>query len=256
MAATSAAHVRTARIAVGLLLGTGVIALSLAAARVTPGEELFTHYATLTGFITHHRMLALALFAGAYIVIIALCLPGNIVMALLAGVLFGGLAGGTVAVLSATIGGVIFFAAARAGFAESVARRAPARIATIADGFRRDGFFYLLFLRVTPVFPFFVVNIAAALCDIKLIVFAAATLIGIAPVTFSYAFAAAGLEHAIARQADMFVACKAAAQTACPILSPLDLIGADFLLPLSALGILSILPVIVRRLVPKLRRPA
>lgn len=249
MTAAAGKNVIVARIVVALLLTTGFVALSAAIFHTQPGDALLTHYDTLSGFIATHRFVAIALFAMAYVTIIALCLPGNVIMALTAGVLFGGLTGGAVAVLSSTLGGTIFFAALRAGFAGSIARRAPASIATIVEGFRRDGFFYLLFLRVTPIFPFFVVNIAAALCGIRLSTFVIATVTGIAPVTFSYAFAAAGLEQAIAQQAELFLACKQTGQAACPSLSLAALAGSGFLLPLSVLGLLTILPVLARRLI-------
>lgn len=249
MADSMSPHVTTARIVAGLLLAIGIATFTTAAFHTSPGEAFLTHYAALNAFIAENQILAIVAFASIYIVTIALCLPANVIMALTAGVLFGGLTGGTVAVLSSTLGGVVFFIALRAGFATSAARHAPSSIAGLMDGFKRDGFFYLLFLRVTPIFPFFIVNIAAALCGIRLTVFVAATLIGIAPVTFSYSFAAAGLEQAIAKQAEAYLACKAAAQSACPVLSPTSLIGSDFLLPLSVLGALTILPVLARRLV-------
>lgn len=253
MAHEAAPTERIARIAVAALLAAGCAALIFAARHVAPGETLLSHYDALANFIAAHRALAIASFAMLYIAIIALCLPGNVIMALLAGILFGGFTGGTIAVLSATLGGTLFFLAIRAGFAALLARRAPPRIATIAEGFRKDGFFYLLFLRLTPLFPFFIVNFAAAICGLRLPIFVAATLIGIAPVTFSYAFAAAGLEQFVAQQAQAFLACKAAGQNCAPL--PLtDLARADFLLPLSMLGALSILPVLVRRFAPRLRK--
>ena len=51
----------------------------------------------------------------------------------------------------------------------------------IQEGFARDAFNYLLFLRLTPVFPFWLVNIAAALAQVRLKTFVGATILGIIP---------------------------------------------------------------------------
>ena len=66
-------------------------------------------------------------------------------------------------------------------------RTAAAASASFEDGFRRDSFSYLLFLRLVPVFPFWLVNIVPALLGMKLGPYTAATLIGIIPAAFVYA---------------------------------------------------------------------
>ena len=75
------------------------------------------------------------------------------------------------------------FLIARSAFGEFFTRRAGPSAAKLAEGFRADAFHYLLFLRLVPVFPFWLVNLAAALFSVRLKTFVAATAIGIVPAT-------------------------------------------------------------------------
>ena len=68
------------------------------------------------------------------------------------------------------------------------------------DGFRADAFSYLLFLRLVPAFPFFLVNLVPAFAGVRLAPFVAATALGIIPGAFAFAFAGTGLDSVIAAQ--------------------------------------------------------
>ena len=89
--------------------------------------------------------------------------------------------------IGATLGSVAVFLAARTAFYDLFHARAGAALARFEDGFRRDSFSYLLFLRLVPVFPFWLVNIVPALLGMKLGPYTLATLIGIIPAAFVYA---------------------------------------------------------------------
>ena len=95
-------------------------------------------------------------------------------------------------------------------------RGAPARWpARLAEGFREDAFSYLLFLRLVPAFPFFLVNLVPALAGVGLAPFVAATALGIIPATFTFAFVGAGLDSVIAAQGAAYNACIAAGHAGC-----------------------------------------
>jgi uncharacterized membrane protein YdjX (TVP38/TMEM64 family) len=119
----------------------------------------------------------------------------------------------------------------------------------LAEGFRADAFNYLLFLRLVPAFPFFLVNLVPAFAGVKLSTFVAATAIGIIPGALVYAFAGTGLDSVIAAQQHTYDACMAAGRAGChlifnasSVLTP-ELIGA-----LIALGVLALVPALVRHL--------
>ena len=119
----------------------------------------------------------------------------------------------------------------------------------IADGFREDAFNYLLFLRLVPAFPFWLVNLAPALFGVPLSTFVAATAIGIVPGTFTFASVGSGLDSVIAAQEKTFHDCLASGRTDCRL--DFDLKAAvthELLIAFAALGVIALLPVLIRRL--------
>jgi uncharacterized membrane protein YdjX (TVP38/TMEM64 family) len=103
----------------------------------------------------------------------------------------------------------------------------------MADGFNKDAFNYLLFLRLVPVFPFWVVNLVPALLGMRLIPFVVATGLGIIPATIVFSAFGAGLGNVF--DAGKEVDLKS-------VLNP-TLIAALF-----GLGLLALLPVVVKRI--------
>jgi len=105
---------------------------------------------------------------------------------------------GVVAVLGATIGGTVLFLATRTALGDILRRKAGSSLQRFSDGFQANAFAYMLLLRITPIFPFFLVNIAPGIIGISVTIFTSATLIGILPATFAYAWLGNGLDLAIA----------------------------------------------------------
>jgi uncharacterized membrane protein YdjX (TVP38/TMEM64 family) len=149
--------------------------------------------ADLIGFVTDRFMLAVLLYAGLYIVVVALSLPGGLLMTLSGGFLFGKWVGTPIIVVAATVGATILFLVARSAFGGVLRAKAGPFLRKMEDGFRANAFWYLLSLRLIPVFPFFAVNLVPALLDVPLTSYVLATLIGIVPATFVFASFGAGL---------------------------------------------------------------
>jgi len=138
---------------------------------------------------------------------------------------------------------------ARSALGEPLLKRAGPRAVKLAEGFREDALSYLVFLRLVPAFPFFLVNLVPAFAGVRLGTFVLATALGVIPGAVAYAFAGTGLDSVIAAQKNAYDACIAAGRAGChlafdakDILTP-ELIGA-----LIALGLLALLPVVVKRL--------
>jgi uncharacterized membrane protein YdjX (TVP38/TMEM64 family) len=140
----------------------------------------------LLAFTHEHYVTALSLAFLTYVVATALSLPGGLVLSLTMGFLFGRAVGTLLVVLGATIGATLVFLAARYLFADAARKRMGALGAKISAGFTENALNYLLFLRLVPLFPFFLVNLAPAFTDIRLGTFVAGTFIGIIPATFVY----------------------------------------------------------------------
>ncbi|HEX9938066.1 MAG TPA: VTT domain-containing protein [Longimicrobium sp.] len=124
--------------------------------------------------------------AAAYIVLTALSLPQAALLTLASGFLLGRWVGTAVVVVAATIGATLAFLAARYLFADAARRKMGPRLQRLSRGFEEDAFSYLLFLRLVPVFPFWMVNLVSAFTPVTVRTYVAATFIGIVPGTFVY----------------------------------------------------------------------
>ena len=212
-------------------------------------ENLIRHRATIDAFIVAHRLAAVAAYMAIYVAVVSLSVPGAFILTMIGGILFGVVAGALSAVVAATIGAVVIFLIAKSAFGEHLVRRAGPAIARLADGFRADAFSYVLFLRLVPVFPFWLVNLAAALLGVPLARFAAATAIGIIPAAFAYSFVGAGLVSALAAEQKAYDACVAAGTAPCRLhFDAIAMLTPELIAALAALGALALLPVLVRHL--------
>ncbi|MEZ5920746.1 MAG: TVP38/TMEM64 family protein [Parvularculaceae bacterium] len=196
-------------------------------------ETLRTHQAGLETFVSEHYFAAIAVYGLIYIAATALSLPGGLVMSLVGGFLFGALAGTGIVVVSATIGACIIFAAAKSAFGDALRKKAGPFVKKMEDGFRDNAFSFLLLLRLIPVFPFVVVNIAPALFNVRLATYALATFVGIIPGTFAYVSAGAGLGAALESGGEV--------ELSGILLKP------EVITPILALSVLAVLPIILKR---------
>ena len=193
---------------------------------------LSRHQAMLQQLVAEWPVLAASTYILAYTIAVALSVPEGAALTVFGGVLFGTAMGGFLAIIGATCGAVVLFLVVRNLLADAVAVRAGKLIARIRPGLERDGFNYLLAIRLVPVVPFWLVNLAPALVGMRLAPFALATLIGIVPSTFVFASIGAGLAAVLASGGQ-------------PDLS--ELLSLRVLLPLAALALLVLLPVVLRR---------
>jgi uncharacterized membrane protein YdjX (TVP38/TMEM64 family) len=210
-------------------------------------ETLVRHRAMIDGFIDAYYAGALAIYIGVYLATIALSIPTALLLTVIGGVLFGPVIGPLAAIAGATAGATIVFAVARSALGESLVRRAGPLAAKLADGFRADAFSYLLFLRLTPIFPFWLVNLAPALFGIGARTFILATLLGVAPGAFAYGFVGAGLDSVIGAQEAAYRNCLAASRLDCRLNFELrDAVTPELLAAFAGLGVIALIPVTVR----------
>jgi uncharacterized membrane protein YdjX (TVP38/TMEM64 family) len=211
-------------------------------------EALMNRRDRLRGFVESRPILTALGYAGGYILFVALSLPGAWWLSVMGGFLFGWFVGGALAVVSATIGAILIFLAARTSVGEVIVHRAGPRLTRFLAAFRRDAFSYLLIMRLLPVIPFWVNNLAPALVGARLSNFAAATFIGIIPVTFAFASAGEGLDAMMAVERLDQAACRAAGHGLCgPTIGIGDLLTPQLLAGVAIISILSLLPILFRR---------
>ena len=191
------------------------------------------HHTSLAAFISAHAVVATLLFITLYALAVAFSLPVATVLTLASGFLFGLWSGTAYAVAAATIGATGLFLAARSAMGEGLRGRAGAAVARMERGFHEHAMSYLLFLRLTPVFPFWLVNLVSAVVGVPLRVFVLATVIGILPASFVYVSVGNSLNV-------LFEAGETC--------DPRAMINVETVLPLVGLALLALVPVIYKKL--------
>jgi len=147
----------------------------------------------LSAFYADHRLAMVAGFMAIYVVQTALSLPGAAILSLSAGAIFGTARGTVYAVIAATVGATAAFLATRYLLHDAVQRRFGPKLEKLNAELEARGLNYLLFLRLVPLFPFFLINLAAGLTRLPLRTFVLGTLVGIIPGGFVYVNAGASL---------------------------------------------------------------
>lgn len=187
----------------------------------------------LVDFVAANPVVAALALVAVYAALVAISFPGASLLTIAAGLLFGTWAGGTLVVLGATIGATIVFLIARNASGDDLRRRIGGWGETLAEGFEKNAFSYLMLLRLLPVAPFWLVNIVPAVFGVRLRDYVLATAIGIIPGTFVYASIGAGAGAVLAAGGELDL--KGA------LLTP-EVIG-----PILGLAALSLLPILYRR---------
>lgn len=171
---------------VAVLLGALALVYASGLHRVLTFEALAEHRTLLLGWVAAEPLLAGTAFGLLYAGVVAFSLPGGAVMSLAAGFLFGPVLGTGIVVVAATAGACLVFLAARHVLGRTLAGRGGPLLARVGEELRRDGFWYLLSLRLIPVVPFWLANLAPALAGMPFRAYASATAIGIIPGTAVY----------------------------------------------------------------------
>lgn len=186
-----------------LLLVVAVVAVfASGAGRYLSLEALRANESLLRGFVADNLALSLLIFVGVYAAATAVSIPGALFLTLAGGFLFGTWIGGSATVVGATVGAILVFAIVRTSLGAALRERAEAsggRLKAVMDGVRDGAFGYILTLRLIPLAPFWLVNVASALANAPLPAYALATLIGIMPATFIYSSVGAGIGQVLAR---------------------------------------------------------
>jgi len=174
-----------------------------------------------------HYVQAVLIYITIFIVLIACAIPCATVLSLIGGFLFGGIAL-LYADVAITVGGLILFFAVRFAFGKHLAIR-KGWIKQMEKGFRKNAFYYLLTLRLVPIFPCWISNISAGALNVPVTTFLLATIICITPCTYVYVMAGRSLDKLLDQRNIMH-----------------SLLTPSILLPLLGLIILSLLPIIYK----------
>lgn len=189
----------------------------------------------LVNYVEANIVLASLAYMFVYAIAIAFSVPTGALLTLVGGFLFGIVWGAVLVVVGATIGATCLFLAAKTALGDTLRRKAGPWMARLEDGFREDAVSYLFTLRFIPLVPFWLVNLVPAFFGVSLRIFVFTTFLGIIPGTLVYISVGNGIGAAIDAGVEPDVGLKL-------FLNP------EILLPVVGLIILSLVPVIYKKL--------
>ena len=227
-----------AALPLALLLLAGVLLFASGSLHALTPRQLLAHQAELHALIEQHPWLARLAYVGLLTLGVATGIPGTIVIILAGGFAFGVVDATLTSSLGLTLGALILYLASRQAFGPGSAQPPPL-VARLHHRFERHPVSYTLFLRFVPVLPFGAVTVALAWLRCPLWLFLGASWLG---GTVSLVFetsVGAGLADAMSES---------------------DRIGLglfmhrEVLLPLGAIALLALLPLLFERLARRRRR--
>ncbi len=203
-------------------------------------EALRDNREDLIAWSDANKLLAIGSFVAIYAIAVALSLPGATIMTLAGGFIFGTLQATFYVVSAATLGAVLIFILARYSLADFFKAKAGKSVEKMEAGFKSNALSYLLFLRLVPLFPFWLVNLVPAFLGVPLRTFVIGTFIGIIPGTAVFCSVGNGLGAVF----------EAGGVPDLSIIFQPEILG-----PILALAVLSLVPIIYKRVKNNASKP-
>lgn len=187
----------------------------------------------LLSYVAENAVLASLVFFLIYAVAVAFSIPGGALFTIVGGFMFGIVWGSSLVVFGATLGATCVFLAAKTALGDMLRQKAGPWMSKLEAGFQENATSYLLTLRLVPAAPFWLVNLVPAFFGVRLSTFVVTTLFGIIPGTVVFASVGNGLGATLDAGGEPNFGI---------IFQP------EILLPLVGIGLLSLLPVVVKKL--------
>ena len=222
------------------LIGAGILAAwQFGLFQYLSLETLREQQETLQTFVADNLLIAVLIYLSVYAAATLFMLPGALWITISGGFLFGLVGGSAATIAGATLGASLLFFAAKTSIGSALRERAGPFMEKMEAGFNENPFSYMFALRLLPVVPFPVANIAPALLGAKYREYALATAIGIIPGVVAYTWIGAGLGATFAAGEDPNLA----------------VIARNMVPALAALGVVALIPVVYKKLTGKKPEP-
>jgi uncharacterized membrane protein YdjX (TVP38/TMEM64 family) len=156
-------------------------------------ETLQRQNASMQAFVDENIVLAVAAYIAIYALATAFMLPGALWITIAGGLLFGLFGGSAATVVGATLGASALFLAAKTSIGKTLQEKAGGFVKRMEKGFQEDAVSYMFALRLLPLVPFPVANIAPALLGAKFRDYVVTTALGIVPGVIAYTWIGASL---------------------------------------------------------------
>jgi len=157
-------------------------------------EVFKAHRESIKEFIAEHSIYSALIFMVIYAVLVALSVPIGFLLSMIGGFLFPQPLSILYVLIGATTGASILFLSAKTALKDFFQKKVSKFFASMKEGFRKNSVTYLLLLRVLPLFPFWLVNIAPAFFNISLRTYIWTTFVGIIPGVFVFTQAGRGID--------------------------------------------------------------
>jgi len=161
-------------------------------------EVLEANRTWLQDWVAANALAAALVFMAVYAAATAFSVPGGAFLSILGGFLFGTWLGAVYIVAGASVGAVAVFLAARTALGDLLRERAGGAVQRMRAGFQDNALSYMLFLRLIPIFPFWLVNLVPAFLGVRLGTYTLGTVLGIAPGAAVYASVGNGVDTILA----------------------------------------------------------
>ncbi len=182
---------------------------------------------------TNFPLTAPLLFILLYATATALSFPGGLFLSIIGGFLFGIPFATLYVVIGATMGASIIFWAARTAFAPALKKKAGPFLKKLRGGFQKNEISYMLFLRLVPLFPFWLINIAPAFLSVRFLTYVWTTFVGIIPGAYIYTQAGSLLSESLMSGEELSLAA---------------ILNWKMRLLLIAIGLLALIPIVIKKI--------
>ncbi len=220
-----------------LLLLAGVALFASGTLHALTPHQLVVHQAEVHAQIALHPWLTRLAYVGLLTLAVATGIPGTIVIILAGGFAFGAADATLTSSIGLTLGSLVLYLASRYAFGPG-SRQPPPLVARLHHGFERNPVSYTLFLRFVPVLPFGAVTVALAWLRCPLWLFLGASWFGGTVSLLFETSIGAGLGDAMSETDTFGIGL---------------LLHREVLLPLGAIALLALLPLLIQRLARRRR---
>ena len=141
-------------------------------------ETVKSQHDKLNEFIKLNYSLSVVVFFIIYVIVTAFALPFGALKTILAGALFGLIPGVILTSFASSIGSTLCLLMSRFVLRDYIEKKYSTYLKKINEGIKKDGIYYLFFLRLSPIFPFFIINLVFGLTKMKALTFYLVSQIG------------------------------------------------------------------------------
>lgn len=153
--------------------------------------DILQDLSRLQQFFQDLGMVGYGIYLGLYVLVAVFLIPASL-FTIVAGITFGSVLGGVLALTGATLGAIVAFLLAKYVARDVILQKFQGNpfFEKIEKGVEENGVTFLILTRLVPIFPYNIQNYAYGISSMKLVPYSVVTFVTMAPGAFLYAFMA------------------------------------------------------------------